>query len=489
MKKYFFVIILLLNFSACNSPQKTDRQAKENDVLEGAFWRHQALQNIMPYWLRYSIDEKNGAFYTNLNRDWQIVGNTDKYPGMISRHIFSNSAAYLLSGDEKYLKVARKAVDYLIKHGWDSEYGGWYDALSENGKPSRVTKNMFNTIYANSGLALYYFVTHDLNVLHYIEESNKIIESRVWDKKSGGYFATLNRDLSIRNSEKNFTTQFASISGYLLYLYLATSDKAYLEQMKRIVNVVLPYMTDEKSGFVLEKFDSKWQYIGKPAKDGTEVNVGHNVEAAWVLFRLYGLTGDSKYLQEGKRLGDLITRWGYDSEQGVWFDDIGRQDPSLHSQSANWWAQACGNMLQLFLYNLYRTDKYLYSFSKGAKFWNNYFLDKEKGGAFTSVYLDGTMKDGTKATGAKTSYHSMEQCFLNFLYLNLWVEKKPVQLHFAIQPQKSQFKHNVIIVEDKNIEIKKVIVNGKDWTNFDAKRGYLNLPGGEAFRIKVTLGK
>lgn len=208
-----------------------------------------------------------------------------------------------------------------------------------------------------------------------------------------------------------------------------------------------------------------------------------------MLLRLYGLTSNSTYLDEGKRLGDLITRWGYDAEQGVWFDTIARQDLSLHSQSACWWTQACGNMLQLFLYHLFENGEYLNYFSKGAEFWNKHFLDKENGASVLSVYLDGTLKDGIKATGARTSYHSMEHCLLNYLYLNLWVKKIPVQFHFAIQSQKSQFKHSVSLVEDRDIEIKKVVVNGKDWTNFDAEQGYLILPEGRTFMIKVTLGK
>ena len=40
-------------------------------------------------------------------------------------------------------------------------------------------------------------------------------------------------------------------------------------------------MIDKESGWVLENFDKNWMYlVGK--QDKTEINIGHNIESAWM---------------------------------------------------------------------------------------------------------------------------------------------------------------------------------------------------------------
>ena len=112
-----FAVIIL---SACSNPKKqesTDVEknlAADTNVFEGNFWRNQALTDIMPYWVKHSLDTVDGAFITNCNRRWKQIKGTEKHPSMISRHVFGYSVAYLFTGEEKYLKIASDAVDFLI---------------------------------------------------------------------------------------------------------------------------------------------------------------------------------------------------------------------------------------------------------------------------------------------------------------------------------------------------------------------------------------
>ena len=117
-------------------------------IMHGAFWRDQALHDIMPAWLAHGIDPASGRFYTDLSRDWRPIGTTDQYPTMLGRHLFSLSAAYLLSGQERYLPLAKDTAAYLIEQGWDHEFGGWYDLITETSTPKTTTKGAFTQMYA-----------------------------------------------------------------------------------------------------------------------------------------------------------------------------------------------------------------------------------------------------------------------------------------------------------------------------------------------------
>jgi len=141
-----------------------------------------------------------GAFHTFLNRQWKPYNGYEKYPGMLSRHIYSYSTGYLLTGRKEYLRHASRLVDYLIKHGWDRKYGGWYNAINQQGQVVDSTKDGFLQPYAITGLAMYYFITRDPEILDYIERSNQIMQEHAWDSLHGGYYRSLHHLSGLRET-------------------------------------------------------------------------------------------------------------------------------------------------------------------------------------------------------------------------------------------------------------------------------------------------
>ena len=438
------------------------RGRETEDVLDGNFWKNQSLVDILPRWTRGAFDSTAGTFRTYRDRQWQPFNGSDLFPSMISRQIFGYAAAYLMGGDENHLRIARQTVDFLLNHAWDAEFGGWYDVLDQDGNPLERTKDSFVQVYAITGLVMYYIVTGDLVVLRAIERANRILETRSWDREWGGYVKKLERNLEIKTDIKDFASQVAPVSGYLFYLYLATGEKHYLEQIERVMAVVRKKMFDPESGWVLETFDRQWRYLPSVAADGTEINVGHNIETAWVFLRLFLSTGKREYLQVALALAEKLRSFGWNADTGVWYQAVGRRDPRVHSDFAYWWIQAYGNMFQLTLYRVTGDRKHLDDFCRGSGFWNSFFIDKDWGDTFLSVYLDGRIKDGTKANRFKASYHNLEHSLLNYLYLNLWVARKPAELHFLVAKRSQAMNLRPIPVEDRSIGIDRIRINEGD---------------------------
>ncbi len=475
------VVFMLALFSFC-----TNKSDATSGVLSGAYWKDQALNDIMPYWTKYAQDTKSGVFFTNLDSLWQPFGNSDKYPSMISRHLFSYSVSYLLSGNKDDLKVAEKTVKWLLDHAWDKEYGGWFDSMDENGNPVETTKTTFVQVYAITGLAMYYFITHDSLVLSYIEKSNSLLESKAWDQSANGYYNVMNRDWSIKDSNKSFSSQVTPVSGYLIYLYCATREAKYLNQIEKIMETTTAYMIDKESGWILEDFDRNWMYlVGKQNK--TEVNIGHNIEWAWMLLRIYFLTGKIQYLNSAREITTKIAKWGVLNEKEVWLTTTGRKFPFEHGSDTYWWVQAYGNMFNLYWYHSDGEDKYLDGFQRGAIFWDTYFVDKKHGDNFFSTDTTGIVKDATKANRFKTSYHSMEHCLLNYLCLNLWINKVPVEFHFRINSSRNGELLYPVLLEDKNIKISRVVIKNKDQNPLMIGDQAIRLPELQNTELKVFL--
>lgn len=474
------VYLLIVLFPSCRERHTPNR------FLEGAYWKDQALSDILPPWTKHAFDSVQGSFYCNLDEQWQLDGEDIRYPSMISRHLFSYSAAYLMSGEEPYLDKARAIKNYLVNHAWDRINGGWYDALQPSGDPMEYSKSTFVQVYVITGLTMYYTVTHDQEILDYINKSNDLLEQKAWDPKHGGYFDALSRDWIVNSQVKSCSAQLAPISGYLMYLFLATHNTKYLQQAERISDTILKKMQDPVSGWIMESFDKDWIYQ-QPVANESEINIGHNIEVAWSLLRLYTLDQRKDHLQSAMTLADKVHQYGFNPVNGVWYAMTGRVKPQMHSNFTYWWIQAYGNMFDLYLNRMNPGQQYLKNFDRGALFWDTYFLDRIHGDTHLSVLQDGAIKESHKANRYKASYHSMEHSLLNYLYLENWVHHKPLTLFFKLDTAKAGEAFYPLPIESTDLKITSIQINNKNVEATITREGYITLPELKDTRIEVHL--
>lgn len=471
------VIFLLLGGNDSATAQSPD------SILKGSFWKDQGLTNVMPAWIENAQTEE-GLFFAELNQEWAPEDSTTQYPGMLARHIFSLSAAYLMDGDESHLQNASRALDFLIEHGWDEKHGGWYEAVTRSGEVVDPKKSLFMQIYATTGLALYTIATKDSTAQSYLRKSRQFMDEHAWDEQNGGYYDSLNRDGSVRNANKDFSPQLAPLSGYLLYLYPATRNPVYLEKAEQIMDLTLTHMQDDR-GYILERFDQDWTFMPEDSKN-SHINVGHNLEVAWLLLRLYSLTDKESYREKGLELTDLMLETAFHSETGAWRGDLDRENPEEYPSTTTWWAHAYGNMLQLYAYRVSGDDRYLEAFRQGAQFWNENFIDGKHGASPTRARLSGGVSDGAKGKRSKTSYHSLEHSFLLYLYLNLWVNDKPVSLHYRMTEPAGERLYPLPI-EELTPEVNRVTINGTTQTPPESGSGWVSLPETGPVEVNVEL--
>ncbi|MDD4644576.1 MAG: AGE family epimerase/isomerase [Bacteroidales bacterium] len=482
MKRLGFISILAVFFCASCFTQN----GKQTDVITGKYWKNQVVKDILPYWTNLAQDTLNGGFFTTLDSVWKPFGDTRKYPSMLSRHVFGYSVGYLLSGDQHYLDIARKTVDYLLDHAWDKEYGGWYDVLDEQGNPLETTKNMFIQVYSTTGLAMYYFVTRDPRVLEYVEKSNHLIEANAWDQDFGGYYNKMTRDWKVLDSTKSISSEITPVSGYLLYLYQATHEEKYLDQCRKILDMITRQMIDPESDWVLESFSREWQY--QPgAQNETEISPGHNIEVAWMLYRYYLITGRTDYLDRANRLGAKLFQFCNQPDLNFWYNSVGRLNPEQTADITYWWVQAYGIMFDLISYRIQNQNKYLDDYRKGASFWDSCFVDRKNGDTQFSVLTNGKVKEALKANQFKASYHNAENGMLNYLYLNAWVNKEPIELYFYLSGDRGDKPFYASPIEGNDLMIKSIETDNKSTVILSKDRLSANIKGKNNTRLKVTL--
>ncbi len=475
-----------------NTVETSENTIDVNLLMDGEFWRGMALDVLAPLWYEHVRDTEHGGFHTNLSRDWRPVPPWDKYPAMISRYVFGFSSAYLLSGEDRYIEAAREGVDYLLKYAWDSEYGGWFNTLTRSGKPKDTSKSIPLQLYSSVGLAMYYFTTGDKRVIPYINKAVAIQQTNGHDSKYGGYYQELNRDLSVRDDGKNKHAHYGYVGSLLLNLWLTTRDPEILKWECHLTDLSLEHLKDPEEGWIggyMNSYNRKWEFTPYIV-DGKEIiPIGAQLTAALSFLRLYHQSGNKKYLEQGKILGDKLTRYGWNPVSGGWIDLIEKSYPHRPATDnmVSHWTQIYACFLQLQLYRLTGDNKYLECFKKSEIFWCKYFIDKKHGGVFTSLSLDGAHSaKGRKAEAWRTSYHEIEHSLLNYFFLKTYVKKEAATLHFKFDCSEPSSKHFVSLVDDPSIQIAGVKINGKPWPEFDAQERSITLRPGKALKTEVT---
>lgn len=486
-KSIFLVLLLLIVFYDANLI--FSKNIKNNSkYLEGEFWSQQALKEIIPFW-NHTLDDKNGGYFTDVDRKGVINPNGSKYPRMVSRLIYGFCTAYLLSGDNQYLQLAKHGLDYMKKYGWDQEYGGWYGELNVNNIPSAGKKNLFDQSYGNLGPIFYYYVTGDTEALALVEKTHRLMKDKAWDKEFKGYYEEVNRDWSVSQTEKSFNAEIDTATAYLIYEYLATKKPDLLKDLKDIADVAMEHMYDQKTGYFRERFSRKWNYITNYLGPD-QIDIGHNLKTVWVMFRIYDLTGEAKYYAFAKSLATKLLATGWDNQYSGWFfcKNVNTPASTYYEKSKCWWTQTEGNFMLLNLYHITRDKSHLEIYQKNAGFWDTYFVDHQYKEVYSYTFQDGTKNDTSKGNLYKSAYHSMENALMNYLYLQLYVHKKTAELNFSLSAASEGTKHYLKIVENPAVMIQKAEINGAPWQQFNAEEGYIILPKGNNMKVKVVLG-
>ncbi len=477
--KALFIIIVLFSFLFSYS-EDLKQKSDLNVYQDPGFWKKQALTEIIPFWEK-TADWDNGGFFTDVGRDGSIGSEKGKYPRMLSRAVFGFSAAYLLSGDDKYLKLARHGLEYLTNYGWDRVNGGWYEYINSDKTPKISSKNLFDETYGNLGPVIYYFTTHDKNALQFVEKTHALMQTKAWDSEKGGYYAKVGSDWSVITTEKSFNAEIDTCSAYLIYYYLVKKDPAILKDLKQIADIVIARMVDPEAGYVGEYYDGNWN------STDPWLWVGHNLKTSWVLMRTYWLTGEKKYSDAALLIASYQIKNNWDKENYGWFFQFQGKNPGFRKTVKDWWTQEEGNVLMLNLFRFTGKPEYLEYFRECSYFWDTYQVDHRYGEVYPTVSQTGGIIDEYKGNLYKSAYHTMEQALFNYLYTSLYVNKSTAELYFKLDSDAGE-KHYVKILEDPGVVIKSAKIDGKPWTNFNASGGYVTLPQGEGIKLKVVLG-
>jgi len=448
----------------------------------------------------YTIDDFSKFYRTNLNILGQPIDDDVQECAVLSRLIYDLSSAYLMTGAERYFLAARAAVGYLreafrsLSH--DGEYCFWAYGRRRNaegekgeslifasqGPDDQGTIPLYEQIYALAGLAQFYRITLDWEVLEDIRRTINTFQSYFWDSSgakdkgfagAGGYYshldpATMRPDspaLGNNCSRKNWNSVGDHIPAYLVNLILALDPlpqghaRPMLESLlktcigifEEVSSLIVEKFPDQESDYVCERFHADWS---KDLTHGWQQNravVGHNLKIAWNLTRCAhhyqfcakrlrdaGRSVDAgPYEQRAEaclrvagRLAERMAEVGLDKIRGGVFDCVERRPGGEMPIQFAWgatkdfWQQEQGILAYLVLYGATGHEDYLQLARECSAFWNLFFLDRERQGYFFRTTENGLPiiegQYGMRSSHA-IGYHAFELSYLAHTYTRTFV--------------------------------------------------------------------
>lgn len=450
------------------------------------------VDSCAAFWIP-SYDTVYGGFFSNVARDGKASDNDSKNMLTQSRTAYGMARAFMITGDTTYLKYARGALDFMYDHAWDKTNGGWYNEMNRQGGilpggQENGRKWSFMQNYALLGVGAMVEATQNSKDWKFYSDGRNAVDNYLWDSRTGfeGYYNEASLNWS-NPKGKGFTPTMDGITTHILYYYLITGEEKYKERLLKVADNVVDYLWPAMDQFQYgypEEFNSDWESV----ISNTYVFTGHLLKSAWCLTRAYLIEPKNEYLDFSTTILEEVLAKGYDTQYGGCYKEYNGLTGQRYGTDKEWWELEQMFTSAIMNYYISKNENYLKAADETLDFYMKYFVDRTYGEVYQTTNRTGTPTSHSKASYWKAGYHSVELGYYVYLYGNLYIHDKPVDLYYYIQPADSnrQLKLYPLAIEDSKLKINGVQLNSQSYADFSPDRRILNIPSGTGGIFKVT---
>lgn len=387
----------------------------------------QELEDILAYWMKFTIDSKNGGFVGKIDHDNKVYPGAPKGSVLNARILWTFSAAYNLAKKNEYRAVAERAFDYINKYFIDSEFGGVYWTLDYKGQPLDTKKQVYALAFTVYGLAEFYCATKNEDALKAGTAIYSDIIKHSYDEKYGGYIEALTRDwkeiqdlrLSAKdfNEKKSMNTHLHVLEAFA-NLYRACPGEVLKQQLIELVQLFLNHIISAKTQHLVLFFDEQWN------ERSEIVSYGHDIEAAWLLQEAAELIDNELLLANVKAKCvqvAIAAEEGLDKDGGLWYEYDPLSNHLINQKHS--WPQA---EAMVGFFNTWQNtgdEMWLTRSLQSWEFVKKFIHDKTCGEWYWGVNADySPMREEDKVGIWKCPYHNSRACIEIINRINLLID-------------------------------------------------------------------
>lgn len=376
--------------------------------------QNELIGNILPFWLNYMVDTVHGGFYGRISGHGELFSEAPKGAILNARILWTFSSAYRLLHNEEYLNMATRAKRELIDRFYDSEYGGVYWSIQNDGTPLDTKKQIYALGFAIYGLSEYHRATGDQKALDYAINLFHDIEEHSFDRRGNGYFEAFTREwgeigdvrLSDKdaNERKTMNTHLHILESYT-NLFRVWKDEWLERQLRNLIGLFTERIMNIDTKHLDLFFDDEWN------SKSDIVSYGHDIEASWLLHEAALVLEDKSLIEQIKPyVIDIVeaASEGFLPGAGLIYE--------MHGKSASvdaerhWWVQAETIVGYMNLYQYFNDGLSLLRATQCWTFVKKHLIDR-KGEWYWSISADGKVnRKEDKAGFWKCPYHNGRMC-------------------------------------------------------------------------------
>jgi len=358
--------------------------------------------DILPFWLRYGLDNVHGGMYTGLDRDGSLL-ETDKSVWFQGRALWVFATAYReVEAKSEYRKACDSLVSFIENHCFDPADGRMYFRVSKEGKPViKRLRYVFSETFAILGFAAY---SRAFNRPDYAQKAYDLF------KRVEGYLATDGVLIP------KFSTPSRGFGLPMILLNTVDELRSALPEKEEELNAAIDgYIKEIRTYFVRPELQIVVEQCNLDGSlqlehfEGRLLNPGHAIEGAWFILKEARRRGnDADLMQLGLFMLDWMWNKGWDAEQGgiIYFRDaLGKSATEYWHDMKFWWPQCEAGIANLMAYTMSGQDIYLERFEAVHHYIQKHFVDPEFGEWYGYLHKDGSLSTPLKGNMYKGPFH------------------------------------------------------------------------------------
>ena len=358
------------------------------------------LDNTLDFWYNHGYDKVNGGFYTCLERNGDVY-DTDKSVWAQGRGLWVFAKAYnFIKKDERYLKAALHAYEFIKNKCYDSDNRMWF-TVTGDGVGIQKRRYWFSESFAVVGSAELYRATGEVK---YLENARETFDTLL-KVKTGVIKTEPKFNPEVVNCISLASPMILVVTCQILR-EIDTEKKDYYTKIidDSIAEIKLHYHPEYKAVFENVNPDGT---VASGSR-GRLVNPGHSIEASWFLMNEASYREDKELMEFALSILDWSFELGWDYDLGGlrYFVDVkGKPVQALEWDMKLWWPH--NEMLIAFLmaYKHTNEQKYLDKYQLVHDYTFSHFKDQEYGEWYGYLHRDGSVSTDLKGNIFKGPFH------------------------------------------------------------------------------------
>ncbi len=369
-------------------------------------YKNTLLNNVIPFWEKYSPDWEYGGYFTCLDREGKVY-DTDKFIWLQNRQLWTFSMLYnRLEPKENWLKIAHNGAKFLADKGRDRE-GHWYFSLNQIGKPLVQPYNIFSDCFAAMAFSQYALASEETSAQEIaLQAYNNVLHRQ--ENPKGKY-----------NKIYPGTRNLKSLAVPMILANLSVEMDWLLhsEQLEEIldntVEEIMRDFLDSEQGLIYENVTFDGSFVD--CFEGRLINPGHGIEAMWFVMDIARRRQDFQLINQAVDIMLNILNFGWDEEYGgiYYFLDIkGHPPQQLEWSQKLWWVHLESLVALAMGYSLTQRTECWQWYQKVHDYTWQHFPDSEYGEWFGYLNRRGEVLLNLKGGKWKGCFHVPRALYL-----------------------------------------------------------------------------